>query len=431
MEMNPNKKKHHLEGASKRLNAAIILFFFTGFLLVAVKPVADWTLHRLIIVVAVPATLHINLNILPKYIQVDRLMVAIVNFLCALGVLILYSTNVDRGVTQAVFYGIGTMFMLFCSIFVRRLFSAGWSWIVLPISILSLILLVAPIIFGTEINGAKNWIHISGVSVQPSEFVKIGLIVLSAYSMSRYNKMLWICFLGISMAVLMLQKDLGAVLLYFATTMIMFYTANGSLRIIAGSMLAGIGAAVFAYNRFAHIKKRVAIWQNPWADYENAGYQLVQSLVAIASGGLLGVGLGLGNPSVIPIYYTDFIFSVIAEQFGILFSALVLALYALLALRGSFIARSAQTRFHALLAIGCTSMICVQTFVIIGGVIKLIPLTGVTMPFVSYGGSSLVASMGLIGILQGVAGYNRDKLNRDAQMTLLDQQYQNNTQIIQ
>lgn len=158
-------------------------------------------------------------------------------------------------------------------------------------------------------------------------------------------------------------------------------------------------------------------------DYENSGYQLVQSLVAIASGGLLGVGLGLGNPSVIPIYYTDFIFSVIAEQFGIVFSALVLALYALLAVRGSFIARSAQTRFHALLAVGCTSMLCMQAFVIIGGVIKLIPLTGVTMPFVSYGGSSLVSSMGLIGILQGVAGYNRDKLNKDAQMTILDNQY--------
>lgn len=423
MEISPPKTRNQLDSASRRLNATIILFFFSGFLLIAVKPVEGWTLHRFIIVFAVPATLHINLNVLPRFVQVDRLIVAIVNFLCALGVLILYSTNVDRGVTQAVFYGVGTVFMLFCSVLVRRLFSGGWSWIILPMFLICVLLLISPILFGTEINGAKNWIYISGISIQPSEFVKIGLIILSAYSMARYNKLMWMSFLAISAAVLMLQKDLGAVLLYFITALMMFYTANGSLRIIAGSLVAGAGAAVFAYNRFAHIKKRVAIWQNPWVDYENSGYQLVQSLVAIASGGLLGVGLGLGNPSVIPIYYTDFIFSVIAEQFGIVFSALVLALYALLAVRGSFIARSAQTRFHALLAVGCTSMLCMQAFVIIGGVIKLIPLTGVTMPFVSYGGSSLVSSMGLIGILQGVAGYNRDKLNKDAQMTILDNQY--------
>lgn len=368
----------------------------------------------------IPILLHLNMSIVPKFFQVDRLLVSIVNALCALGVLILYSTNADRGIIQALYYLIGTVFMLFCARLVRKFSEGTWSLLSWLLPALCLGLLASPILIGKEINGAKNWIFIANISIQPSEFVKIGLVILSAYSMARYNKIVWMGFLGASMFLLLLQKDLGAVLLYFTTTLIMYYAANGSLRIIAGSLLAGAGTAVFAYNRFAHIKKRVAIWQNPWVDYENSGYQLVQSLVAIASGNLFGVGLGLGNPSAIPIYYTDFIFSVIAEQFGILFSALVLCLYALIALRGFFIAISAQSRFHALLAIGCSAMLVVQTFVIIGGVIKLIPLTGVTMPFVSYGGSSLVSSMGFVGVLQGVGGYNRDSLDRDLRMSIED-----------
>lgn len=413
-----------LSRGNRFLNTLIILLFFSGFLLLGLKPEEKWGIIRILMTFGLPVVLHINMNILPKFFRVDRLLVSIVNALCALGVLILYSTNADRGITQAVYYVIGTAFMLFCARLVRKFSEGTWgllSWLLLSFCIA---LLASPIVLGKEINGAKNWIFIANISIQPSEFVKIGLVILSAYSMARYNKVVWMGFLAAGMLLLLLQKDLGAVLLYFSTAMIMYYAANGSLRIIAGSLVAGVGTAVFAYNRFAHIKKRVAIWQNPWADYENSGYQLVQSLVAIASGNLFGVGLGLGNPSAIPIYYTDFIFSVIAEQFGILFSALVLCLYALIALRGFFIAISAQSRFHALLAIGCSSMLVVQTFVIIGGVIKLIPLTGVTMPFVSYGGSSLVSSMGLVGVLQGVGGYNKDSLDRDLRMSLEDHKSQ-------
>ena len=147
--------------------------------------------------------------------------------------------------------------------------------------------------------------------------------------------------------------------------------------------------------------------------YETSGYQIVQMLMAIASGGLFGVGLGLGAPRVIPVYFTDCIFAVICEQFGIIFGVLVLVMYVILILRGSSIAVSARHSFHGLLAMGATSMLGIQTFVIIGGVLKLIPLTGVTMPFVSYGGTSMVSCMGLIGLLQGVASVNQDDLSYD------------------
>jgi cell division protein FtsW (lipid II flippase) len=154
---------------------------------------------------------------------------------------------------------------------------------------------------------------------------------------------------------------------------------------------------------FAHVKTRVAMWLNPWSDALGKGYQLVQALTAIASGGLFGVGLGMGQSRVIPAYSTDFIFAVLCEQFGILFGLCVLALYGVIVLRGIALSMRAQDAFHALLALGIALMIGLQTFTIIGGVIKLIPLTGITLPFVSYGGTSLVASMGMIGMLCGVA----------------------------
>ena len=175
----------------------------------------------------------------------------------------------------------------------------------------------------------------------------------------------------------------------------------------------GVGAALLGYQKFAHVKKRVAIWLDPWSDYDNAGYQLIQSLMAIASGGVLGVGLGLGSPTTIPVYHTDFIFSVICEQFGMLFGSCVLLMYVAIIWRGTSIAMAARTRFHGLLAMGCTAMLGLQTFIIIGGVIKLIPLTGVTMPFLSYGGSSLLSCMAMIGILHGASARAQENLEED------------------
>jgi len=166
----------------------------------------------------------------------------------------------------------------------------------------------------------------------------------------------------------------------------------------------------------------VAIWQNPWSDYDNAGYQIVQSLMAIASGGMFGMGLGLGYPTTIPVYHTDFIFAVICEQFGLIFGLCVLLMYVAIIWRGATTAMAARTSFHGLLAMGATLMIGLQTFVIIGGVIKLIPLTGVTMPFVSYGGTSLVSSMCLVGLLQGVASLNEDDLDEDTRLAMLGSQ---------
>ena len=199
-------------------------------------------------------------------------------------------------------------------------------------------------------------------------------------------------------------------------TLLIYYASSGNLLVTGMGAAAGAGAAVAGYFMFSHVKRRVAVWLDPWKDYSNAGYQIIQSLMAIASGGLFGMGLGLGSPTIIPVYHTDFIFAVICEQFGLIFGLCVLLMYVAIIWRGATVAMAARNRFHALLAMGCTALIGLQAFVIIGGVLKLIPLTGVTMPFVSYGGTSLVSSLCLTGLLQGVASLNEDALQEDARL---------------
>ncbi|MEI6101948.1 MAG: FtsW/RodA/SpoVE family cell cycle protein, partial [Eubacteriales bacterium] len=161
--------------------------------------------------------------------------------------------------------------------------------------------------------------------------------------------------------------------------------------------------AISSYYLFSHVKVRVDGWQAPWSIYNNEGYQIVQGLMAIASGGLLGSGLGLGMPQVIPASHTDYIFAAISEEFGMAVGIMLIIFYLVFIIRGILIALHARNAFDALLVFGCTVMLSLQSFIIIGGVIKLIPLTGITLPFLSYGGSSVASAFLTLGIIEGVA----------------------------
>lgn len=398
----------------RRLSSAVMLFYFCAFLLIACK---DFAWQGFALALAVPAMIWVGTNFLPKLFPSDRLLLSLTNFLCALGVLVLYSTEPGYAYHQAMYYGVGIFAMIVCVWIVRLVRS--WRIPVLLLIPLSLALLVLPLVIGRETNGAKNWFYVAGISVQPSEIVKLSLLIIVSYYMSRHRMLPWLFFAVSCLGVLMLQKDLGTALMYYGTTLMLFYASSGNLFLTGLGLAGGAGAAVMGYKMFAHVKKRVAIWLNPWSDYENSGFQIVQSLMAIASGGLFGVGLGLGSPKTIPVYYTDFIFAVICEQFGLIFGLCVLLMYVAIIWRGATTAMAARTSFHGLLAMGCTIMLGLQTFVIIGGVIKMIPLTGVTMPFVSYGGTSLVSSLCLVGLLQGVASLNDDDLKEDTRLAML------------
>ena len=412
--MRRNRKEDKARRAGKGLVWAVMLFFFSAFLLLGLR---DMAYQGFLLAVTVPAMIWLGSNVLPLLFPSDRLLLSLTNFLCALGVLVLYDTSPSDAYSQMAFYGIGIAAMGVC-IWVVRLSGSGrrLSRMLIP---LSLLLLSLPLLMGTEINGARNWIRVAGVSFQPSEAVKISMLIVLAAFMSRRRFWIWFPFAVVCLGLLMLQKDLGTALLYYGVALLMYFASCGSFAVLGAGLAGGAGAAFLGYRMFAHVRRRVAVWRNPWADYENAGYQIAQGLMAIASGGLLGVGLGLGDPTRIPEYRNDFIFAVICEQFGLIFAVCVLAMYVALVWRGATVAMAARRSFHGLLAMGATLMLGLQTFVIIGGVIKLIPLTGVTLPFVSYGGSSLLSSMCLIGLIQGVSSLNEDDLREDARLAYL------------
>ena len=202
------------------------------------------------------------------------------------------------------------------------------------------------------------------------------------------------------------------------TFMVMLYIATSNEFLFLLGMGAASAAAAVAYRLFSHVRVRVAAWKDPWADIDHGGYQIVSSLFAITTYGLLGSGLTKGMPKSVPVVESDCIFAAICEEFGVLFGAGIICIFIMLLYRGIRITLDCNRRYYSLLAVGITVMLAFQAFVIIGGVIKFIPLTGVTLPLVSYGGTSVLVSLMMLGILQWVCVYC-EQHNQAAQETSL------------
>jgi cell division protein FtsW (lipid II flippase) len=208
---------------------------------------------------------------------------------------------------------------------------------------------------------------------------------------------------GAALGIMVLQRDLGSSLLFFGVFIVLLYVATGRLAYPAIGGLAFAVGATIAYHVFGHVRLRVAIWLDPWSRIDNEGYQLAQSLFAMGTGGLTGTGLGLGRPSDIPFASTDAIFSVLAEELGLLGATATLALFLVVVARGYKTALSARDEVGTLLAAGLTTILGFQVFVIVGGLTRLVPFTGITLPFVSYGGSSLVSNYILLALVLRVS----------------------------
>lgn len=289
------------------------------------------------------------------------------------------------------------------------------------IGIGALVFMLLPLLpgIGVEVNGARIWLRIAGFSIQPGEVAKVGLAVFFASYLAEKRELLsiatnrfgpfmvpparafgpvlatWLASLG----VLVFQKDLGLSLLLFGMFVLLLYVATARLIYVFGGALLFAAGAFLAWTAFGHVQQRIAIWLDPFADVEGAGFQLVQSLFALGTGGILGTGLGQGRPDFIPFVETDFIFSAFGEELGLLGTTALLLLFFLVAGRGFAIALRCRDDFGKLLA-GCLTIIfSLQVFVIVGGVTRLIPLTGLTLPFLSYGGSSLLTNYVLIALL--------------------------------
>lgn len=288
----------------------------------------------------------------------------------------------------------------------------GWQYAILGIALLALVFVI-----GVEKNGAKNWISIGGMLIQPLEFVKIIYVFFMAAVLSKPAKFKRVVIISAAAAVhvliLVLEKDLGGALIYFFTYLIVLVIATGNIWYLLAGISGGGAASVAAYQLFAHVRKRVIAWQDPWSVIDDAGYQVAHSLFAIAAGGWFGLGLGRGVPGIIPVVESDFIFSAIAEELGGIFVICILLVYISCFIMVVNISMKITNTFYKLTAAGLGVMFLFQVFVAVGGVTKFIPSTGVTLPLISYGGSSVVSTVLMFSIIQGMYVLNKSEVDKD------------------
>lgn len=350
--------------------------------------------------------IYISNLLLGKISKGDNYIFLIVTMLISIGVIMIYRIDSALGVKQLLWLSIG-IFIFYITYFLLR-FIKGWSnWLYLYLGGAYFLFLIT-FVLGTRKYGAINWITIGGHSFQPAEITKILLIFILASYYSNIDK--WKKYknapyylMGIVysfIALLFLQRDLGTALIFYGIfAAIQFIYEDDKKLILYNVGLAAVGGTL-GYLLFDHVKVRVLTWLDPWKYIDNKGYQITQSLFAIAEGGFFGTGLGLGHPEFIPLAYTDFIFSAICEEMGLFTGIGIIMLFMILVYRGFKIALNQTNRFYRILAIGVSVLFGVQSIVILGGVLKVLPLTGITLPFVSYGGSSILSSFIALGILQ-------------------------------
>lgn len=286
----------------------------------------------------------------------------------------------------------------------RFTYTAGLSLVVL---------LASTAVFGHQAGGARSWIGWGEVRIEPVEFAKLLLVwflagYLADYRQGRSLKPI-VLLTAVAMGVLALQRDVGAAILLFSLFLLLLYTATGRLWYLMGGALAGVGAVGIGAALFEHVRLRLAVWLDPWHSVTGIGYQSVQALYGIAYGGVWGRGLGEGFPGTIPAVTTDYVWAAIGEELGLLGMVAVLILFALLVWSGLGMAAKAKTDFTALLATGLIGIIAIQAVAITGGVVRLLPLTGITLPFVSYGGSSMTSNFVLLGILGAISRRNEEE----------------------
>lgn len=366
---------------------------------------------------------HLLLRVAAPY--ADPYLLPLTALLSALGIMMIYRIDPDLAAAQTTWLMVGLGVFAVTIVFFRNYRKLD-DYIYL-LGIAGVALLVVAIVFGHDPNnsGARLWLSIGGLSIQPGEFSKVLITVFLAGYLNSKRELLatstWhllripmppfkylgplVTMWGMSLALLLLMNDLGTSLLFFGIFLAMIYVATGRTAYPAIGGLLFVGGAWLAYNMKPTVQTRVSIWLDPWSDAANKGYQIVQSLFAIGDGGLFGTGLGKGyllfqnGLPIIPALHTDFIFSAIAEELGLAGASAVVTLFLIFCYRCFKIAIDSDDGFSKLLAAGLAFGFALQTFVIVGGVTKLIPLTGITLPFVSYGGSSIVANFAALALL--------------------------------
>ncbi|OUO33688.1 FtsW/RodA/SpoVE family cell cycle protein [Olsenella sp. An293] len=397
------------------LAAVPVILLYAMYVVTSNLPLSIETLGVPLGLLGAFAAAHVAIRFLAP--GADPAILPIVFALSGIGITFLTRLAPDAAVSQVVwlYLSVGAMVAVLAVIrSLDRLASYKYT-----LGIAGIVLLVLPMLVGTERYGSKLWVFIGGFGFQPGEFAKIALVLFLAFYLAANREALSVSMRGvgpfklpqprmllpivvmwgISLLVVVFETDLGSALLFFTFFVIMLYVATGRASYVVVSVLLLAVAGIACYQLFGHVRTRVDMWIDPWSDTSGGSYQIVQSLYSLADGGLTGTGIGKGMATLIPVVSSDFIFSAIAEETGLLGGAGLLMLYLLLGVRGFATAARAKTDTSAFAAVGLTSAIVFQAFLIVGGVTKLLPLTGVTLPFASQGGTSLLACFIIVGLL--------------------------------
>lgn len=347
----------------------------------------------------------------------DRVLLPLSGALAGLGLIEVYRLQPDLLVRQAGWVALGCGGLLATFHVARdvqrlvriRAAAAG----------VAVLLLLATITFGTARGGVRQWIDVGVASFQPSEIARVLIVLFLGCHLGAHQARLtrgafasWdhlralllpVVVVAASVALLLAQPDLGGAALVYTLFVLLAYVSSGQRGYAALGAGGALVAGIAGYAVLPHVRLRVDAWLNPWQDMTGGGYQMAQALFALSSGGWLGTGLGAGHPDLIPAAHTDLVFIAIAEELGLVGAFATIAIFAFLTLRGLQIASATEAAPAKLLAVGLTGLLAVQGLMILGGSTRLLPLTGVTLPFVSYGGSSMVSNLALLGLLLAVS----------------------------
>ena len=349
------------------------------------------------------------------YVGLSKLILNNMMLCLLVGFVMQIRLNVNDGIKQLLMASVAMAVCLLVPYLIER-FSI-WEKLAVPYIIVGLVLLTLVFVIGVEHYGAKNWIAVGGFELQPSEFVKIIYVFFIASMLSKRTDFKWNVLVTILAAahvgILVLEKDLGGALIFFFTYLMMLYVATGQWQYILAGLGVGAGAAVVAYKLFTHVQTRVMAWRDPWSHINDAGYQICRSLFAIGTGGIMGMGLGQGLPESVPVVESDFIYSAIAEELGVAFAICLVLVYISSFIMFVNIAMKMKRPFYKLCAFGLGVVLVFQVFICIGGATKFIPSTGVTLPLISYGGSSIIATIIIFAVIQGMYVLNDRMVSRE------------------
>ncbi|NLY77529.1 MAG: FtsW/RodA/SpoVE family cell cycle protein [Tissierellia bacterium] len=385
-----------------------LLFVFELLALMLIFLYYRHTLNRITVIYSLALILLVYISnfLLLKITSGDNFIFLIVTMLVSIGVIMIYRIDPELGIKQILWIGMGIMLFFMTYLVFKRI--RGWENWFLLYALASIALFILTLVLGTNIKGATNWIRIGSFGLQPSEIIKILAIFLIAsyytnhekFTRMKFGKYYLLGIIYVFVLFLFLQKDLGSVLIFLSVFIALQFIYEEDRKLVLINLSILVVCAIAGYFLFSHVQSRVHTWLDPWKYIDTRGYQITQSLFAIAEGGFFGTGLGLGYPEFIPEVHTDFIFPAICEEMGIFTGIGIIMLFLILVYRGFKIAINQKYKSYRIVALGISILFGIQSFIIFGGVLNMIPLTGITIPFVSYGGSSMLSSFIALGILQ-------------------------------